>query len=116
MNDEQYKRFRRYKTEALECLYQTRDSKKNLHFLISGSSGTRYKVTIPVDGKVTCSCPDFSHTCKVQECVCKHVLHVIFKTLRLFDDVDHAFFKRCRFTPDEMDRIKTCYRASKQSK
>jgi len=34
MNDEQYKRFRKFKSENIKILFQKFDSDKNLHFLI----------------------------------------------------------------------------------
>ena len=56
MNDEQYKRYRKMDREPIKCLYKKRDNKKIMHFLISGSSGTKYIVSIPPDGKIKCSC------------------------------------------------------------
>ncbi len=109
MNDEQYKRYRKMQSDPIKCLFIIPDKSKNLHFLISGSSGTKYKVTIPVNGKISCSCPDFKHGAKVQECVCKHCLHVIFQVLRVFD-LEHTFFSRCYFTPEEVKTVHTIYR------
>jgi len=103
MNDEQYKRYRKLQSENIKCLFKTQKN-DTLYFLISGSSGTRYKVCIPNDGKITCSCPDFKHNSKNNECVCKHCLHVILNVLRVFN-IDHTFFKRCFFTRDELDEI-----------
>ncbi len=114
MNDEQYKRYRKMSSEPIQCLYETHDKKKNIYFLISGSSGTKYKVAIYTDGKISCSCPDFTHGAKIQECVCKHCLHVIYNVLRLFSDIDHAFFKRCHFTSDEVHSIHNAYREIKR--
>ncbi len=110
MNDEQYKRYRKMTSDPIQYLYGTHDNKKNLYFLVSGSSGTHYKVTIPTNGKISCSCPDFTHGAKEQECVCKHCLYVIYNVLKLFKDIDHSFFKRCCFTPDEIHSIHTVYR------
>lgn len=113
MNDEQYKRYRRMTSEAINCLYRTHDKNKRLHFLISGSKGANYKVTIPPDGKMTCTCPDFVNNASVQECICKHCLFVIYQDLRYFKDVDHLFFKRRFFTPDEVRDIHNIYREKK---
>ena len=110
MNDEQYKRYRRMNADPIKCLYVTHNKEKDLYFLISGSKGTKYKVTIPTNGKICCSCPDFKNSSQVQECVCKHCLYVIYNVLRLFTDVDHAFFKRCCFTPDEVHTVHNAYR------
>lgn len=110
MNDEQYKRYRKMNNEPIQCLYETHDKKKNIYFLISGSSGTKYKVTITNSGKITCSCPDFGTGAKVQECVCKHCLYVLYNRLKVFRDLDHAFFKRRYFTPDEVHQVHNCYR------
>jgi hypothetical protein len=116
MNDEQYKRYRKMNADPIQCLYQTHDKNKNIYFLISGSSGTKYKVTITPKGKIECSCPDYKHTAVVQECVCKHCLFVIFHVLRLFKDVDHTFFKRCYFTPDEIKNVHGAYKELKRKK
>jgi len=110
MNDEQYKRYRKMNADPIKCLYKTHDKKKNIYFLISGSSGTKYKVIIPTNGKISCSCPDFTHGAKVQECVCKHCLYVIFNVLKVFTDLKHSFFTRCYFTPDEVKTIHGCYK------
>ncbi len=97
-------------SDPIQCLYETHDKKKNIYFLISGSSGTKYKVVIAHNGKISCSCPDFTHGAQVQECVCKHCLYVIFKVLKIFSDVNHTFFKRCYFTFDEIKTIHSCYK------
>jgi len=110
MNDEQYKRFRKMNAETIECLFYTHDKNKSLHFLINGSQQKRYKVTIPKDGKITCSCPDFTHNSKVNECVCKHCLHIIYNILKLFSDVDHTFFTRLFFSKDEIQEIHKIYK------
>lgn len=111
MNDEQYKRFRKMNAESIKTLFTTRDETGNMHFLVSGSSGNKYKVSVYTrDGKITCSCPDFSHGAKVQECVCKHCLYVIFKVIKNIRNVDHKFFTRCRFTVDEIGEIKQIYK------
>lgn len=115
MNDEQYKRYCKMTGEAIECLYQTNDRNGGLHFLISGSTGTRYKVTIHTDGKIDCGCPDFKHNSKSQECICKHCLFVIFQVLHLFKDVNHTFFERLFFTPDEIQNIQLIYKEKKKS-
>ena len=116
MNDEQYKRFRKMDSEPINCLYITHSKTKTIYFLVSGSTGTKYKVEIPTNGKIICGCPDFQKTCKVQECVCKHCLHVIYKVLKLFKGVDHTFFKRCYFSPDEIQNIHRIYREHLKNK
>ena len=84
MNDEQYKRFRTMQNDpTIRCLYSVKDKKDNMYFLISGSSGTNYRVVINNVGKITCGCPDFSNGAKIQECVCKQCLCVLYKYLGL---------------------------------
>jgi len=108
MNDEQYKRFRKMRLESedgsLKCLYSTRDDNKTLYFLIQGVN-SKYKVSINLKGQIKCSCPDFTHTCKVQECICKHCLYVVYIKLGLFKDIEHSFYRRNYFTPDEISSI-----------
>lgn len=110
MNDEQYKRYRKLHSETIECLFRTHDSNKTIYFLVSGSTGTKYKVTIPKNGRIECSCPDFKTNCKTHHCVCKHCLYVIYDNLKLFKDIDHGFFKRCYFTPDEIHTVHSIYK------
>ena len=94
--------------DPIQCLYEAHDKQKNIHFLISGSTGTKYKVTITHGGKIYCSCPDYTNTSR--DCICKHCLYVIYHVLELFRDVDHPFFKRCYFTPDEIHNVHSIYR------
>lgn len=110
MNDEQYKRYRKMTSEPINCLLIKHDNKKNIYYLISGSSGIHYKVAIRSDGSIDCSCPDFKNSSKAQECICKHCLYVLNKVLKLFNDVDHTFYKRLFFTPDEIHTIHNIYR------
>ena len=110
MNDEQYKRYRKVFTEEIECLFCKRDDMKNMHFLVSGSSGTHYKVSIYINGKITCSCPDYKHNARVQECLCKHCLHIVSK---IFPNIEHAFYKRRYFTKDEIPTVKNFYKGFK---
>lgn len=113
MNDEQYKRYRKMESDPIKCLFRKHDKNKNLHFLISGSRDTNYKVTIYRDGKIECGCPDFKHNASVQECVCKHCLYVIFHELKCIRDIDHGFFGKRFFTPDELSDIYKIYRSKK---
>lgn len=106
MEDEQYKRYRKMVGEDIKCLHSVVDRKGTLHFLISGASGTRYKVSVGNKGALTCSCPDFKHGAKDGECVCKHCLFLIYRHLRLFEELDHPFFKRRWFTADEIQQIR----------
>jgi len=112
MNDEQYKRYRKMKEEPIKCLFSVKDKAGRFHFLVSGSTGTHYKVTISsAGGKISCSCPDFRNNSKNYECVCKHCLFIILEKMRLFD-IYHTFFKRpgCHFTPDEIALVAGAYK------
>jgi hypothetical protein len=115
MNDEQYKRYRKMTNEPIECLFHLRKNEV-LYFLISGSSDTHYKVRIPQNGRISCSCPDFTHTCSVQECVCKHCLYVLLVVLKVFTDLQHTFFTRRFLTPDEVQSAHSSYRELKPFK
>lgn len=117
MNDELYKRFRKLRQEPIECLFAMRDEKQgDFHFLINGSSGTRYKVSIQRQtGRVACSCPDYKYNNRVQECICKHALFVVAGILH--NKIDHAFFKRgYYFTADEMPLVKTYLKDQQHNK
>lgn len=112
MSDEQYKRYRKMNAEDINCLYFTRNKSKDIYFLVFGSSGVNYKVVIFNNGKITCSCPDFKHGCKTHSCVCKHCLFIIYKKMKLFKDINHVFFDRLFFTPDELQSIRKWYRST----
>ena len=101
MNDEQYKRYRKMFSDSIECLYKMRDH-GNYHFLILGSTKTKYKVSIYKNGDIKCGCPDFKHH---KELVCKHCLYVIFNIIGGDFHIDHEFFKRNKFTRDEIQSI-----------
>ena len=109
MNDEQYKRFRKMNAESIKCLYSKKDKNGGIHFLISGSTGTKYKVSVYNDGRIVCDCPDFTHGSKENECVCKHCLYILYKELGLFKNLEHNFFKRLFLTPDEIQNIQKIY-------
>jgi len=110
MNDEQYKRFRKMDSDPIKCLFIKKDKVGNIHFLINGSKESHYKVTIGKNGTLTCSCPDFINNCKQNRCVCKHCLHVIYKKLKLFKNLEHSFFNRLYFTPDEIQNINNIFK------
>jgi hypothetical protein len=108
MNDECYKRYK--KCNEIDCLYSIRKDSK-YHFLISGSANSKYSVTVS-DKTITCSCPDYKHNSKDLEIVCKHCIYVLTKVLKLFP-VEHSFWKRRFFTPDEYKSIKNSYKVNK---
>lgn len=110
MNDEQYKRYRKMLQDPIKDLFTLKDKQGNLHFLISGSSGTKYKVTIFLNGKIACSCPDFKH--HGNSSICKHCLYVLFKSLHGIFSIKHAIFTRkpIFFTPDEIMDIKNSFK------
>ena len=115
MNDEQYKRFKTMQSQSIDCSIRARCPKGRLYFVIHGSSGSKYKVIITPRGSIFCSCPDMLKS-KINECVCKHCLYVIFEDLELFDDVSHTFFERRYFTKDEMQNINRIMKSKKVAK
>lgn len=114
MHDEQYKRYRKMHSDTIELLIKKASSKKDLYFLVKGNSGENYKVVIRRNGDVDCSCPDQKNGAKNNECICKHCLFVIFEVLKFTTDIDHTFFRRLRFTPDEMQRIYSLFKKLSQ--
>lgn len=114
MNDEQYKRYRKLRTEEIEVLVCRRDDAKNMHFLVNGSTGTHYKVSVYLQGgHLVCSCPDYKHNARIQETLCKHCL---FLATKIFPNIEHTFYKRRYFTPDELPLVKKFYKSFKESK
>jgi hypothetical protein len=110
MNDEQYKRYRKMLADRIECPYQIKDKKNTLYFLIVGNTGVKYKISIYQNGQLKCSCPDFSNHCKSNNCICKHCLYLIFDKLKIIKTLEHKFFDRLYFTPDEMQKIYNIYK------
>lgn len=112
MNDAQYSRFRKMNNEHISILY-TKNINKNIYFLLKSASNTNYKISIKNCkhlgvsncGKIYCTCPDNKFNSNDKECVCKHILYILFKYLKIFNDLNHTFFKRRYFTPDEMSNI-----------
>jgi len=99
MNDDQYKRYRKAKSEPIKIIYKTcKDS--TLHFLVSGTRGDKYKVTIG-DKSIKCTCPDSTKR-KELHCVCKHCAFVL-QQLGI-SDVDHPFW--CTHTLSSDDAVK----------
>lgn len=93
MNDVQYTRYKNALNTKMDCLFSTRDTAGNMHFLIESSQ--RYKVSIYLhDGSVTCSCPDYTCRSRTEQCVCKHCVYVLMRHLKLVNSLDHAFFGR----------------------
>jgi len=106
MNDECYNRFK--KIDKIRCVFSIRKDGKYL-FLVSGSSNTKYTVTIE-NKWIRCSCPDFKHN--FNKTVCKHCILILYDTLKLFK-IDHSFWNRKFFTPDELDQLKLAYKENK---
>lgn len=110
MHDEQYKRYRKMHNDTIKLLLKKKSLKRDLYFLVKGNSGENYKVVIRKNGVIDCSCPDQCNGAKNNECVCKHCLFVIFQVLQFTTDINHTFFSRLKFTPDEMTRIHTLWK------
>jgi hypothetical protein len=92
LSDAQYTRYKNTLNTRMKCLISKVDSKGNAHFLVESSQ--RYKVTIGSNGKVNCSCPDYSCRSKSEELVCKHALFILMQHLKVITRLDHAFFTR----------------------
>ena len=62
-------------------------------FTISGSTRNIYEVVLHDTNRFSCTCPDASTHCRRHGVVCKHVVFVLFRVLKV---VDFAFFAtRC---------------------
>lgn len=120
MNDELYKRYRKMKSDPSFILFSARDPKGNIHYLVQGSN--RYKVTIFATGKIECSCPDMSFRVRktdehykgsqANNYICKHCLLIVSELG--FNDINHSFFKRTFFSPDEIQTIQKNYKKIKK--
>ena len=90
-------RIRRAKREKMVLLKQKRVSKYECKFVLSGSTGNLYDVTI---GKVvSCTCPDYL---KRQD-PCKHTLHVLLKHVGL--DIDDDLLHQKAFLKSELKEM-----------
>lgn len=104
MDDEQYERYRKMRNDPPKILFKMTDKKGNIHFLVQGNN--RYKVSILPQGIITCTCPDMKYNGIVEKkkMLCKHCLAIVDHLG--FKNVNHTFFKRNFFTPDEISEIK----------
>lgn len=59
------------------------------YYDISGSTQTKYTVLLKSDGRFTCACPDHRNGCRKHNVVCKHVVFLLFRVLKL---VSFEFF------------------------
>ncbi len=50
---------------------------------VSGSTRTRYVIHLKRDGRFTCSCPDHRSHCQTHDVVCKHVIFLLFRVLKV---------------------------------
>lgn len=110
MNIQQENRYSKLRTECFYLLGNETDEKK-LQYHISGSTRNVYTVTVYThNAKVFCTCPDAKSWAVKYKCVCKHVLFVLYRVLKVFDSIDHPFFNRdgqtLVFTPLELDCIR----------
>jgi len=107
MNDDQYKRYRKAKSEPIKIIYKTcKDS--TLHFLVSGTRGDKYKVTIGGESRsdshksIKCTCPDSVKRTEI-DCVCKHCAFVL-QQLGICD-VDHPFWCTHKLSSDDAVKV-----------
>ena len=86
MKIKQHERFQKLFYENLYLL-KIHDSVHEINFSISGSTSNIYQVKILKSfewNNVFCDCPDAKKWANIHGVVCKHVLFVIFKVLKLF--------------------------------
>lgn len=105
MNYQQEKRYNKLRTDQFYLLGNEKvDDKFKYH--ISGSTKNVYTVTVhPERSTIFCTCPDAKSWAAKYKCVCKHVLFVLYRVLKVFDIKDHPFFDRLWFTPEELECI-----------
>lgn len=85
------------------------DSNKNNHiyrFHVCGTYQDIYTVEISrLNGKVTCTCPDYIFYCTQQGIICKHLCFVLFKVLKILSYSNRRLFNEYYFAQDTIDFI-----------
>lgn len=102
MNSNQLKRYQKLSTERFYLLDNGIENDQH-QFHISGSTKNIYKVSIYTNtGKAFCTCPDAKSWAVKCHCVCKHVLFVLYRVLRIFNGTEHDFFRHLTFSATEL--------------
>lgn len=76
----------------------------SLTYRISGSTRTCYTIKLLRDNRFHCDCPDFRSHARKHGVVCKHVIFLLFRVLKL---VDWNFFRDNRLSVDSRERVHT---------
>ncbi|TKY86667.1 hypothetical protein EX895_004307 [Sporisorium graminicola] len=98
LDDGIIKRIAKVHLERMYLIHRFRNGEQlREEFDVSGSKGNVYKVVI--DRSVSCSCMDFS----LRRQVCKHLLFVYIKVLRLEGHL--PVYSRIRLSADEVDQV-----------
>lgn len=98
LDDAAIKRIAKVSIERMYLIHRFRDGQQlKEEFDISGSKGNVYKVTL--DRQTKCSCMDFC----MRRQVCKHLLFVYIKVLRLEGHL--PVFSRVRLSEDELEQV-----------
>lgn len=98
MKDDLYTRFRN--RTHVKCVFSCKKGNK-CYFLITGSTGTKYKVTAEPSGEMTCSCPDFAH----RKLFCKHIMAVVVDTCELVTDCADSCFDNNKLTTIQWSKM-----------
>lgn len=86
MKDHQYFRFMKLFNEHFYLLNIT-STNNNITFSISGSTNNIYNVKIMknyTNNHIYCNCPDAKKWANIYGVVCKHILFIIYKVIKLF--------------------------------
>lgn len=86
MKPKQHERFQKLFYEN-HYLLRINDSSHQINFDVSGSTSNIYQVKLMKSfewNNIYCNCPDSKKWANVHGVVCKHILFVIFKVLKLF--------------------------------
>ena len=71
-------------------------------FDVSGSQKTRYVIVLKDDGTFKCSCPDFKSHCQRHGVVCKHIVFLIVRVMKIFS---LTFFEYNSLDDGAMDTV-----------
>ncbi len=88
----QLARFKKIYTEPFFLMNASIRDNGVMRFAVSGSTATQYVLELsPETGRMRCSCKDACMNCHRLGYACKHVCFVLYRVLRLDDDL--AFFR-----------------------
>ena len=104
LTTEQYKRFYKIFNEEFYLLdnFKNNDANPTHVFKICGSHRNVYTVTLHSNKIFWCDCPDMKNHAKKNQCVCKHIVFLLIRVLKLYD---LEYFKKLVLDTEQYNSI-----------